>query len=400
MNETVLCKLVFGAIVCAALAACGRPAKTEKAENKDDADADVAGPRLNIAQRPAQKIRKREPNVQDAVDLGLAFLKKQDYLAHDRLGATALVGLTFLECDVPEDSPEVKKIAAAIRERGAEQGCPYDITPIILFLDRLHRDRTPPKEDRELIQKLALRMVAGQNKAQHLWRYQVPILDEKAENSLLEALKKKRWSPSFDGDHDLSCSQFAALGLWTARRHDVPVDASLSAAANSVRKHQEKNGSWGYQFGNGDSEPMTYCGLILLALGRAIADNNQKGPLLKDPAISKGLDFLAERFKNKSHPDLPYTLWTMERTALILNIDKIGEVDWHGWGTEQLLPAQQKRGSWDGRLDLSADTCFAMLFLVRANLFQDLTDKLQGVWLPPNRNDAAMSKGPARRERG
>ena len=57
-----------------------------------------------------------------------------------------------------------------------------------------------------------------------------------------------------------------------------------------------------------------------------------------------------------------------------------GGEDWHAWGTKVILPHQEKAGSWSesphGPL---ADTCFALLFLVRANLFQDLTDKLQAL---------------------
>ena len=142
-------------------------------------------------------------------------------------------------------------------------------------------------------------------------------------------------------------------------------------------------------------------GLILLALGRAVAEEKKEAkapqePIVKDPAVVDALNHLGKivhrdaKIRTKkgkarrpimanSGGDL-YFMWALERTALILNIETIDGVNWHAWGTEIILDMQLKDGSW---MELpnhgTADTCFALLFLMQANLFQDLTDKLEGL---------------------
>jgi hypothetical protein len=72
-----------------------------------------------------------------------------------------------------------------------------------------------------------------------------------------------------------------------------------------------------------------------------------------------------------------YFLWCMERVAVIYGKNTIGSEDWYSWGVDILLANQNKDGSWSDRHGDVADTCFALLFLTRANLAKDLTDKLR-----------------------
>jgi hypothetical protein len=66
---------------------------------------------------------------------------------------------------------------------------------------------------------------------------------------------------------------------------------------------------------------------------------------------------------------------------MLYGLSKINDKDWYHWGAEVLVEAQQKEGSWTGGnypgTMPMADTCFALLFLKRANLAKDLTVKLQ-----------------------
>jgi len=73
-----------------------------------------------------------------------------------------------------------------------------------------------------------------------------------------------------------------------------------------------------------------------------------------------------------------YFLWSLERMAVIYDLKKVGEFDWHEWGTDIILQAQTPDGSWKERFPGLPDTCFALLFLKRANIVKDLTDKLRG----------------------
>jgi hypothetical protein len=71
---------------------------------------------------------------------------------------------------------------------------------------------------------------------------------------------------------------------------------------------------------------------------------------------------------------LYYYLWSVERVAVALNLDVIGNKDWYAWGSRIILSTQDTDGTWAGEHDLGGvDTCFALLFLKRANLANDLT---------------------------
>ncbi len=221
----------------------------------------------------------------------------------------------------------------------------------------------------------------------------------------------------------------------------------------------------------GQRDATTCAGLIGLAVGKAIQDEMNKGmgeknknvKVLNDPKIKDGLEFLSrvigkesrlsKREKKKRRElteriddlnrallesrqrkpaeikrdiekldtdelatgiyfggdawgDL-YLLWSMERVAVIYGLDKINGKDWYGWGKEIILDNQERDGSWRERFPGVPDTCFALLFLKRANIAKDLTDKLQrltamlGIGAPPedrNRPPADRQGLPPRRD--
>ncbi len=79
-----------------------------------------------------------------------------------------------------------------------------------------------------------------------------------------------------------------------------------------------------------------------------------------------------------------YFLWSVERVGMIFGLVKsINGKDWYGWGSDVIVKNQKEDGSWRDRFPGVCDTCFALLFLKRANVAKDLTDKLQVVGAPP-----------------
>jgi len=72
-----------------------------------------------------------------------------------------------------------------------------------------------------------------------------------------------------------------------------------------------------------------------------------------------------------------YFLWSIERTAVIYDLKTIEGKDWYEWGSEIILANQDLDGSWRERFPGVPDTCFALLFLKRANVVKDQTDKLR-----------------------
>jgi hypothetical protein len=228
------------------------------------------------------------------------------------------------------------------------------------------------------------------------------------------------WAP--DGPGDNSNTQFATLALWIARRQGLPVERALDRIEARFRHTQDKSGGWGYlttvpaKFlpkppqelmpinpgGRGAfAEPtaaMTCAGLVGLAVGHgAAAEKGLKKDLMKDNAVKAGLMALSTAIGNpgdaaklKAKGPGPeglqgvggksfYFLWSLERVGVIYGLDTIGKKDWYTWGAELLVATQAENGSWVGEFaGGGVDTCFALLFLRRANLAPDLTATLKG----------------------
>jgi len=89
-----------------------------------------------------------------------------------------------------------------------------------------------------------------------------------------------------------------------------------------------------------------------------------------------------------------YFLWSMERVAVAYGLETIGNKDWYQWGSDILLKNQMPDGSWQGEYSTGGvDTCFALLFLRRANLAQDLTATLKGKIQDPEARELKAGGG-------
>jgi hypothetical protein len=77
-----------------------------------------------------------------------------------------------------------------------------------------------------------------------------------------------------------------------------------------------------------------------------------------------------------------YFMWSLERVGMVYGLKTIGKVDWYDWGSKCLIASQQRDGSWqsDGFHSGTPEnaTAFALLFLSKANLAEDLSTKLKG----------------------
>jgi hypothetical protein len=375
-------------------------------------------------------------DVPTAIKNGVAYLrslqKEDGTWPHEDIGATALAALTLLECGAAAEDPAVVKAAQAVRRRSIRLTHTYSLSLVLLFLDRLDDPRDLP-----IIRSLGARLLHGQNAAGG-WTYSCPRL-EKPEMRRLTALLdlpanrgavadpargllpeepvtkdiqmkneriRKGEPPSvheISGDN--SNTQFATLALWVARRNGVAVKKAVAQVGKRFQTTQAPTGGWGY-VGPQPTATMTCAGLLGLAIAQGSANEAayradfsrlHKDPRLakpkampdplKDSAISAGLAALASVLDTGTQTSIQrppeddfYFWWSVERVAVAFDLTTIGKVDWYAQGTANLLRQQKPDGRWVGIYkDFGgADTCFALLFLQRANLAQDLTFSLRG----------------------
>ncbi|MHB1421873.1 MAG: prenyltransferase/squalene oxidase repeat-containing protein [Gemmataceae bacterium] len=385
----------------------------------------------------------------------LRGLQEQDGTwPHKEIGASALAGLTLLECGVKADDRAVLRAADVVRMASPTLTYNYSICLAILFLDRLGDANDIP-----LIESLTVRLLAGQT-ASGGWTYRCPMISE-AEVRRLQGLmggrnvlvgrrempkpgSVKRSAKDLPKEiqqqlamiqrmgggsaaemlpSDNSNTQFATLALWIARRYGLPVETALKRVQTRFRNMQNANGGWGYRdpgsrssgFMSRSTASMTCAGLLGLAVYEGEvsekarernARSKQTRDINKDTQVRRGLLALSTTIGKPAGANGPrqpaggntkgrpgaqapmvpriggrtyYFLWSLERVAVALDLKTIGQKDWYDWGAEILLDNQQDDGSWQGSYgDCGADTCFALLFLKRANLVPDLTTQLTG----------------------
>jgi len=410
-------------------------ARGETAERDNDSDdgTEMSAPPVVPPPSRGALSAAEQLKVDKAIARGTWYLREQLAPGRDwkdlfgANGTTAsLPGLALLECGVPVDDPIIQKAVKEVREQAPAEHAAYDTYQralAILFLDRVGAS-----EDKDLIRYLALCLIAGQHPGEGAWTYFCPTLDRKTAPQFVSRLASdqsnsldnwrqaalqgarlpvQNWNnaakPPVPAAWDNSNTQFAILALWVARRHGVAIDKSvpliekhfrttqLGTGKGKVRDPKNDNldldGSWYYDTAqnSGRWPSMTCTGLLGLAIAHGAAKErtpNKQRPL-DDPAIRRALAMLAreiDRPGEKRPWDL-YFLWSLERVAVLFDLTAIGGKDWYAWGRKALLRSQRNDGAWgDGGYWGASpllNTCFALLFLERADLAKDLTSKLQ-----------------------
>ncbi len=358
--------------------------------------------------------------VDEAIVRGVGYLKKSlatNFSVPDAghnggqlTGALALAGLTLLNCDVPVSDPTLARVIARVRAECPRLQQTYDLGACIWLLDRLN-----DAQDRALLRSIGLRLVAGQDN-QGGWPYVCPLVPADLEGRLVALLRSPSPPPADTpavlanlpvlryragqplqlvayGGNTNSLTLFAMLGLWAARKHDVPVDRSLAFAEARFRASQNPDGSWFYQIGLRSytfHDSMTCAGLLALAVGRGIRAGKLEAHD-QDQAIARAFRYLggkigkpavrqapgAGKIVNADAWDDLYFFWAVERVAVVYDLRRIEGKEWYPWGANILVRTQNADGSWSDRFAGVADTCFALLFLKRVNVAQDLTEKLK-----------------------
>jgi hypothetical protein len=194
---------------------------------------------------------------------------------------------------------------------------------------------------------------------------------------------------------DNSNTQFGIIGLWAARRYQVPMDRALALLVWRFHTSQHADGSWGYKMDQPMGRPsMTGAALLGLAVGHGLILPNGaavKHKIPFDPRLAAGLHAMVTQptlqgrgRKGRGpggHRDDLYFWWTVERVAVLYGIRNIDGYPWYNVGVAVILPRQQGDGSWDYHMahgNNAVGTSFALMFLRGCNLVSDLTQTLRG----------------------
>jgi hypothetical protein len=184
------------------------------------------------------------------------------------------------------------------------------------------------------------------------------------------------------GSVDLSCAQFAALGLRAAASAGVPVRAKVwDDLVDHVLPYQTEEGGFPYRKGDRVTGSMTAAGLTIL--GAALEDLRERGTPPRrirkiEQAMEAGAEWLDRHWAVHENPIpgkpsggsarwMHYYLYGLERVGAFRRNAHLGPHDWYWDGAQRLLASQGRDGQWSSPYGESeANTCFALLFLQRA----------------------------------
>ena len=200
------------------------------------------------------------------------------------------------------------------------------------------------------------------------------------------------------GHSDLSCTQYATLGLWVAHKRGIAIDASHWLDALDALDDYREDPRWidnpdrdggtaarkvevaGYKYRDDANQrvsgSMTSAGLSVLAICRAGLGKKlgRGGRNEIEQRIDAAMRWLAQNFdvtKNPNGGHYFYYLYGLERIGALLQTERIGEHWWYIEGARELLQRQR-----DGHWGDPTDTAFALLFLRRATSDQAPTTGL------------------------
>lgn len=320
--------------------------------------------------------------VNKAINKGKAFLVSREggkgnwegvvleNLAQQNGGQTALATLALLNCGTPPEDKVVQRSLEFLR------GLPLEKTYVVSLVTMVYAEARQTK-DLERIKRNADWLLA---------------------NTIREGGKLKGWSYPMNPIPDASNTQYALLGLYSAKQAGIKIEdrhwTEIRDLYVSIQKQDRDNipkneAYWTYDytrnFGglSGPSFTMTSAGICgLLIAGMGLNESQQKlddatgvaancGAYATNGPVTKGMNWVANRFNFDNVPGLKsvyYNVYGLERLGRISGQRFIGKYDWYREGCDFLLRTQNENGSWTGT-GKAADsfpniaTSFALLFL-------------------------------------
>jgi hypothetical protein len=303
---------------------------------------------------PSREVQLTPETLAQAKAKGIAYLRaeaKRGAAATSAApGQEALVLFTWAAAGIDAGDEEAKRLAESVA--GMSLSGTYQVA----------------------LRALALARISGQ-------RFQEPIRD--CARFLIDSqLANGQWSyRPLEGDErpslgDNSNTAYALLGLMACQRAGIAIPAeTLAKTEKWWRQSQRSDGGWGYRT---DRETESYASMTESGLGSVlICCKMRKATMTEDAAVGRGLGWLAQHFSvsenllsSYQQGRLLYHLFALERVGSLLGAREIGGHDWFSEGASFLLASQGPDGSWDDGADMPVvNTCFALLFLVKATAF-------------------------------
>ncbi|MCE5327612.1 MAG: hypothetical protein LLG01_14495 [Planctomycetaceae bacterium] len=200
-----------------------------------------------------------------------------------------------------------------------------------------------------------------------------------------------------DNHRDLSNTQMALLGLWSAQRNKVPVATGVwDNARMYVSNLHQRDGGWIYSAGaNEERHSMAAAGISSLAIcqitaAAAAAGTNPNAKVYRSgganlPKSGTVVVRRDVRANNANPVDLmrrgfawfnakglatrnleTYYLYALERACTLTGVQSVAGKEWYPTVAQGLVSAQAADGSWSGEPTPTVATCWALLVLSRS----------------------------------
>jgi hypothetical protein len=274
-----------------------------------------------------------------------------------RNGATALALYTLLSCGVSPKSAAVQKalsfISAAYPEKTYSASC--QLMALAELNDPQYYDQ---------MEAIVADLISWQER-NGAWAYPA-------------------------GSWDLSCSQFAILGLRSAAMVgiDVPSKVWADAISGILLCGAEFDGKdvpsiTGFKYMPGYSAggtlSMTAAAVASLEICRQQLGGRYPQKIRNKTlqAAKGGMAWIAQNFTVAQNFGWSgrqyYSIYGLERIGAVHEISHFGEHDWYNEGANFLVEAQTAEGGWPTTGASLPDTCYALLFLKRATASAAIT---------------------------
>ena len=325
-----------------------------------------------------------------------AIKKGQEYLLKQSLSGAfgSVAGLAIIKSGGDKNTPAIQKLSQEIVAKVKEgRYIPpsqhnYEAGVDLMFLEALDAEKFRPQIDVIAAHLIQTQLPNGS------WYYPNPPDPEAG---------------------DTSITQYAVMGLWAAARAgvEIPVEVWERCARWHIAKQKPDGGFCYHPFDEKNAQTVEYNRSIgtMTAAGtsnlliirrmlfgdgeldteiRPVEAKRRFGVLEKfteekrfaapkvqvtmrvsaiDKPIKESVQWIALHLADKGRDRdqfLQYYLYSIERVAALLDVEKLGTHDWYQEGADDLVLRQSADGSWTDRCGVMASTALGLLFLSKA----------------------------------